>query len=585
MSTTTYLELDDQATGANNNTWGDVADANMGFIELAIARSLGVSTTGGTTTLTTAQNRYPLIRVTGVLVSNATIVVRTAEKHFVVKNDTTGAYSVTVKTTAGTGKTIPRGRACHVYCDGTNVELARHQSIPHAAAGGTVDAITATFEPAWVAAEIQDGTMWIVEAAGANTSTTPNFTPDGGSTYTIKKFGAQALALGDIRAAGHKLILMYDASGGHVELLNPANASIFQTKGADLASAGTVTVLDDGDYVHITGTTTITDLDFTTARNGKSIKVVFDGILTLTHHSTTFVLPTGANITTAAGDTAEFVQDSSDNIKCLWYQRASGASLAASATTDYPPGLIYGLTMSNAADTVNDITVAAGKARDEADTGNLVLSASITKRIDAAWAVGDAQGGLNTGAVANDTWYEVHLIKRVDTGVVDVMFTTTANRATLPTNYTLQRRIGWIRYGTATLLQFTQVDDHFTWTTQINTTFSGSAAATAATLTVPPNSIARFRASLQITAGSSGDKWTVVFSEIAEGNVSPATSTAIASLHVVKATNDTDDVGHFDLRVSSTSTIEHDSTGSGSAAATVDISTFGFIDTRLRLGP
>lgn len=225
MTTTTYLELDDQATGANNNTWGDVADANMGFIELAIARYLGVATTGGTTTLTTAQNRYPLIVVTGVLVSNATIVVRTAEKHFVIINNTTGAYTVTVKTTAGTGKTMPRGRATRVYCDGTNVELARHQSTPHAAAGGTVDAITATFEPAWVAAEIQDGTMWIVEAAGANTSPTPNFTPDGGSTYTIKKFGAQALAVGDIRAAGHKLLLMYDTSGGHVELLNPATVT------------------------------------------------------------------------------------------------------------------------------------------------------------------------------------------------------------------------------------------------------------------------------------------------------------------------------------------------------------------------
>lgn len=331
MVTSTYLEFDDQATGANNNTWGDVADANFTIFELAIARVLGLATTGGTTTLTTAQNRYPIINVTGVLASNAIIQVRTAEKNWIVINNTTGAFTLTVKTAAGTGKTIPRGRASTVYCDGTNVLLAREQAIPSAQAGGTVDAITATFEPAFIAAEIQDGTIVQVEAAGANTSTAPTFNPDVIGALTIKKHGAQALVAGDIPRIGYKMLLSKDDSGGHWELLNPATPPIFQTKGADIASAGTVTFLDDGDYVHITGTTTITDLDFTTARNGKRVKVVFDGILTLTHHATTLVLPTGANIVTAAGDTAEFVQDSADNIKCLWYQRASGAALSAAS--------------------------------------------------------------------------------------------------------------------------------------------------------------------------------------------------------------------------------------------------------------
>src|SRR3989344_2202809 len=135
----------------------------------------------------------------------------------------------------------------------------------------------------------------------------------------------------------------------------------------------------------------------------------------------------------------------------------------------FPRGHLWGLTMSNAADTVNDITVAAGEAADENGAGDMVLGSAITKQLDAGWAVGTGAGGINTGSEAISTWYEVHLIKRVDTGVVDVMFTTTANRATLPTNYTLQRRIGWIRNNaTPTILQFTQVDDHFTLTTQIN---------------------------------------------------------------------------------------------------------------------
>ena len=126
----------------------------------------------------------------------------------------------------------------------------------------------------------------------------------------------------------------------------------------------------------------------------------------------------------------------------------------------FPRGHLWGLTMTNdAGDATNDIAVAVGEAADENGSGDMVLGSSIIKQIDASWAVGTNQGGMNTGAVANDTWYEVHLIKRVDTGVVDVMFTTTANRATLPTNYTLQRRIGWVRRGTDTNLAFTQIDD------------------------------------------------------------------------------------------------------------------------------
>ncbi len=229
MTTTTYLELEDQATGANNNTWGDVADANFAILEQAIARYTGISTTGGTTTLTSAQNRYPVIVVSGTLVSNAIIQVRAAQKNWIFVNATDGAYTVTVKTSGGTGKTIPRGRATKLYCDGTNVEYLRYPGIPSAQAGGTVDAITATFEPATVAAELVDGTMWLVEAAGANTTTTPSFNPDSTGALTIKKNGGQALAVNDIRGAGHKLLLAYDASGGHVELMNPSVAAASET--------------------------------------------------------------------------------------------------------------------------------------------------------------------------------------------------------------------------------------------------------------------------------------------------------------------------------------------------------------------
>jgi hypothetical protein len=242
-------------------------------------------------------------------------------------------------------------------------------------------------------------------------------------------------------------------------------------------------------------------------------------------------------------------------------------------------GYIWDLTMSNAADATNDITVAAGEATCEGGGCIMILPSAITKQIDASWAVGTNAGGLNTGAVGNDTWYEVHLIKRLDTGVVDVMFTTTGNRATLPANYTKQRRIGWVRRGTATNLAFTQIDDHFTLTTQINdVAASKTTTATAVTLTVPPNSIARFRATADMSTSVNANS-VIVFSEIVEGNVTPALGTGIASLGYWDLATGAS-AGWFELRVSSSSQIEHDSSV---AVGAFDISTFGWVDHRRKM--
>ena len=104
-----------------------------------------------------------------------------------------------------------------------------------------------------------------------------------------------------------------------------AQMAASEAKGADVASASTI-ALGTGRFFHITGTTTITDIDFTDAVNGRWAVLEFDGALTLTHNATTLTLPGGANITTAAGDRAFIVQDSGDNMHVLFYQAyATGA--------------------------------------------------------------------------------------------------------------------------------------------------------------------------------------------------------------------------------------------------------------------
>ena len=79
--------------------------------------------------------------------------------------------------------------------------------------------------------------------------------------------------------------------------------------------------------VFVSGTTTITAFD--TISQGAVRRVIFTGALTLTHNGTSLVLPTAANITTAAGDSAEFLSLGSGNWRCAWYQRANGQALAS----------------------------------------------------------------------------------------------------------------------------------------------------------------------------------------------------------------------------------------------------------------
>ena len=98
-------------------------------------------------------------------------------------------------------------------------------------------------------------------------------------------------------------------------------------QGSDVASAAIV-ALGEGGYFAITGTTAITDIDFATDKAGRKAWVKFAGVLILTSGAN-LILPTAANIVTAAGDTACFVSEGADAVRCVAYQRASGAALGA----------------------------------------------------------------------------------------------------------------------------------------------------------------------------------------------------------------------------------------------------------------
>ena len=89
----------------------------------------------------------------------------------------------------------------------------------------------------------------------------------------------------------------------------------------------------------------------------------------------------------------------------------------------------YGCAVSNnSTDPTNDLDIAPGRFRSDDDLDDLELTAVLTKRGDATWAVGSGNGGLDEGTLTDSTYHE-WLIKRPDTGVVDALLSRNPDRS------------------------------------------------------------------------------------------------------------------------------------------------------------
>jgi len=129
-STSANLKLTVQATGENSGTWGQITNTNLLILEQAIGGYTGVAlnaTTGATLTFSNgalSNGKDQVIRLTGTITSNVNVVIPDGvEKTYIVENATSGAFTVTFKTSSGTGatwSTTDKGYKI-IYSDGTNV--------------------------------------------------------------------------------------------------------------------------------------------------------------------------------------------------------------------------------------------------------------------------------------------------------------------------------------------------------------------------------------------------------------------------------------------------------------------------------
>lgn len=165
---------------------------------------------------------------------------------------------------------------------------------------------------------------------------------------------------------------------GELDALNAASSVV--AAAVTLASATTTLISTAGSInVTMTGVATITAFD--TMADGTIRNITAAGAFTLTHNATSLILPGGANIVAAAGDTFVLKSLGSGNWRVTDYMRASGKALKAVAddVTATPFGNLAGTTVQSQ---INELDVekakAAGDAAQDFSAKDLTAAGAVT---------------------------------------------------------------------------------------------------------------------------------------------------------------------------------------------------------------
>lgn len=232
----TNLKIELITTGEQAGTWGTTTNTNLGTaLEEAVVGYGNPNFTSDadlTLTLTNsnatqvARNLVLNVTSSGSLTATRNLVVPTIEKPYVVQNNTTGGQSIIVKTSGGSGVTVPNGKSMFLYTDGTNVvEAITHIPVSSGGTGASTftsggllmgngtsalsvasasDIVSAIGSTAVTnATNATDAT----NATNATTLATTNFTIEESGGSLLIKYGATTIitisSSGDISANGN----------------------------------------------------------------------------------------------------------------------------------------------------------------------------------------------------------------------------------------------------------------------------------------------------------------------------------------------------------------------------------------------
>ena len=297
------LKLELIGNGDQSGVWGTTTNKNLGtLLEQAITGVQSIVMTNADYTLTnfngtSDEARNAVLVVTGTNAAIRKIITPLVNKTYIVYNNTTGGFAITIGGATGNAATIPNGVTTSVYCDGTNFYTGLSGSTGSFLVNGALTAtdITATgnfsaaggvltaYGSAVVTGSITNNTLTVtaissgVLAVGqsitgtgiaANTSITAFGTGTGGvGTYAVSAFPTTN-PTGSITitgAAGTSSTNPYTtgnlSTSGNLSIGGTANITGNTTLGGTATVVGATTL---GGNTAITGTLSATqDVTFT----------------------------------------------------------------------------------------------------------------------------------------------------------------------------------------------------------------------------------------------------------------------------------------------------------------------------------
>jgi hypothetical protein len=184
---TNNFSLVEPTVGGDTNTWGGILNAGViAALDAVLGNNLAVTITTADVDLTTSQMQNKIFVLSGTLTGNRSLVIPISPNsstvavggEFVIVNNTSGAYNVTVKTAASgsTGVTIPQGFVGSVYSDGTNVGYANNglpafalasNGNPNGQLAGTAGSVNTN---ATVAFDYANGILYVCTTTGSSST-------------------------------------------------------------------------------------------------------------------------------------------------------------------------------------------------------------------------------------------------------------------------------------------------------------------------------------------------------------------------------------------------------------------------------
>ena len=291
------------------------------------------------------------------------------------------------------------------------------------------------------------------------TNTGPASLTIGANSYQIREdstAGPVPLNGGEM-PAGSVVQVTFVSADGTFHLTNPGNPTTFVTVTAapttDVAAQGYTNVI-------ITGSATITSFGGSASIYYPRYYVVFTGTNTLTYNAVSLITPNATNILTRANDSAVLQYLGSGNWSVVEYNRALIPQVQAKAvgsvvTND---GVTPNTKISCTAQSVTVVTA------DGVSFKFSSLSATIN-------TLTTGLNGLDTGGLANNTWYSIFAISDGNTpGCIASLSSTTP---TLPANYAAVR-IGEMKTdGAAAFYRSKQTGNIFRWIVTAATNTAG----------------------------------------------------------------------------------------------------------------